>query len=333
MTGAGRFAPSPTGDLHVGNLRTAVAAWLLARGTGRAFRVRFEDLDGAVRPEHETAQLRDLAAIGVDWDGEPMRQSDRLEVYRTVLDQFRADDLVYPCFCTRKEIREAASAPNGGPGSHAPILYPGTCRHLDARQRAERERATGRPPAWRLRADVASPTGRIVTWHDDIVGEVTTELDDYVVERFDGVPGYNLVVVVDDDAQDVDQVVRADDLVESTARQLVIAGLLDVAPPSYAHVPLVLGGSGQRLAKRDGAITLADRLGLGDTIEGLLAWMTGSLGLEPSSSLADAVAGFDPATTVAAIATSGPATIPPGRVPAPPDAPPPTPAAPSPRPT
>src|SRR4051794_5160574 len=186
----GRFAPSPTGALHLGNLRTAMVAWLFARSASSGFVVRMEDLDSAVaRREHEEGQLRDLRAIGLDWDGEVVRQSERLERYEDAIARLDADGRTYPCYCTRREIRDAVSAPNRAAGVEGE--YPGTCRDLGALERAAREQS-GRPPALRLRAG-----GAVVTVIDRIAGEVTAAVDDVVIRRNDGLPAYNLAVVVD----------------------------------------------------------------------------------------------------------------------------------------
>lgn len=242
---AGRFAPSPSGDLHIGNLRTALLAWLFARSTGRDFLVRVEDLD-RVKPGAEARQLADLRAIGIDWDGTVVRQSERMEVYRDALADLRRAGLVYECFCTRKEIHAAPSAPH-----HPPGAYPGTCRDLSAAERAARR--AERPAALRLRAGIESHT---VT--DVLHGQVTGAVDDIVLVRNDGVPAYNLAVVVDDAAQGIDQVVRGDDLLSSAPRQAYLASLLGLPEPTYAHVPLVLNADVKRLAKRDGAVTFTE---------------------------------------------------------------------------
>ncbi len=242
---AGRFAPSPSGDLHVGNLRTALLAWLFARSTRRSFVLRVEDLD-RVRPGAEQRQLDDLLARGLDWDGPVVRQSERLAAYDAAVQALADADLVYPCFCTRREVQEAPTAPHLPPGA-----YPGTGRDLTDAQRDAR--ATARPAALRLRAAVTS-----WTVHDVLHGDVEGVVDDVVLLRNDGTPAYNLAVVVDDAAQDVDQVVRADDLLTSAARQAYLASLLDLPQPTYAHVPLAVNVDGRRLAKRDGAVTLAD---------------------------------------------------------------------------
>ncbi|MFF0818698.1 tRNA glutamyl-Q(34) synthetase GluQRS [Rhodococcus sp. NPDC003318] len=283
--GAGRFAPSPSGDLHLGNLRTALLAWLFARSTGRRFLMRVEDLD-RVRPGAEERQLADLAAIGLDWDGEVVHQSRRLEHYADALGALVAADLTYECFCTRREIQQAATAPHG-PDGH----YPGTCRELTPVQR-QAKRDSGRPPAIRLRAEVAG-----FTVDDVLHGRYTGPVDDVVLRRGDGVPAYNLAVVVDDAAQGVDQVVRGDDLLGSAPRQAYLATLLGLTVPVYAHVPLALNAEGKRLAKRDGAVTLADQIGLGldpDAVRGILAHSLGLAepGERPSTSAL--VERFDP---------------------------------------
>jgi glutamyl-tRNA synthetase len=290
----GRFAPSPSGPLHVGNLRTALLAWLFARAAGGRFLVRIEDLDpGRSRREHEAAQLADLAALGLDWDGPVVRQSERRERHRAALEALRAAGRVYPCWCTRAEIREAASA------AHGPLpegAYPGTCRRLSATQRAERERS-GRPPALRLDAG-----GERVAFVDRLHGPVEAVVDDLVLWRNDDTPAYNLAVVVDDADQGIGEVVRGDDLLESTPRQLLLQRLLGLEASaggiSYAHVPLVLGPDGMRLAKRHGAVTLADRGARGETPADVRAWMAASLGLTAPGEPADLpllLARFDPA--------------------------------------
>ncbi len=282
---AGRFAPSPTGDLHVGNLRTALGAMLLARSGGRRFLLRVEDLDHVASSEdYETRQLDDLARIGVRGDEEPVRQSDRLDRHLEVVAELRGRDLLYPCYCTRREIREeieaAAFAPNG---PTPPDAYPGTCRHLtrDERSRLERD---GRRPAWRLRANDEQ-----ISFVDGIAGERTGRVDDFVVVRADGVPAYQLAVVIDDADAGIDQVARGDDLIPSTWRQIRLHQL----PPEYWHLPLVVAADGRRLAKRDGAISLRDivtaEVTAKVTVEQVVAALLMSLGIE-----ADSVVGGDP---------------------------------------
>ena len=248
---AGRFAPSPTGDLHVGNLRTALIAWLCARSTNSRFVLRFEDLDRVTsRDTFRTSQAGDLAALGIDWDGAPLVQSDRFDAHHDAIEALIRTGRTFECFCTRREIAEAAEAPNGIPATSR--LYPGTCRTLTTRQRALHLEA-GRSPALRL-----AGAGEVRTVNDRLRGRSQHLVDDVVLRRNDGVPAYNLAVVVDDDFQGVQEVVRADDLLSSSAPQMVIAELLGLALCSYVHVPLVVNRFGQRLAKRDGAVTLAE---------------------------------------------------------------------------
>jgi glutamyl-tRNA synthetase len=285
----GRFAPSPTGTLHLGNLRTALLAWLYARAQGARFLVRVEDLDaGRVRPHFEAQQLGDLHAIGLDWDGAVVRQSERLDRYAAALARLEDAGMIYPCWCTRAELREASSAPHGPlPEGH----YPGTCRRLTAAQRAERE-ASGRPPALRIDAGAAR-----IAFTDRVHGAQAGVVDDFVVRRSDGAFAYNLSVVVDDGAQAVGEVVRGDDLLDSTPRQLWLAARLDLPAPSFAHVPLVLGSDGARLAKRHGSVTLGDRLDLGESTDEVRAHLAASVGLcDPAErpSPAELVARFDP---------------------------------------
>jgi glutamyl-tRNA synthetase len=285
----GRFAPSPTGPLHLGNLRTALLAWLFARSAGAPFLLRLEDLDPvATREEHVVGQPADLAAIGLDWDGPIERQSEHLDRSRAAIDRLTGAGLTYPCFCTRREIQEAASAPHG----HEPAgAYPGTCRSLTEAERAERL-AAGRRPALRLRAG-----GAVEGFEDQLHGWVEGAVDDLVLRRNDGIPAYNLAVVVDDDAQGVSQVVRGDDLLGSTPRQVHLARLLELTPPAYAHVPLILGPDGSRLAKRHGAVTLSDLAGEGWTTADVLASLARSLGLSSGTeqvTIESLVARFDP---------------------------------------
>ncbi|MFD1213999.1 tRNA glutamyl-Q(34) synthetase GluQRS [Arthrobacter sp. GCM10027362] len=279
--GAGRFAPSPSGDLHLGNLRTAMLAWLFARSTGRRFLVRIEDLD-RVRAGAEHRQLADLAAVGLAWDAEVVHQSGRIPRYLDAIGQLRGRGLVYECYCTRREILHAPTAPHAPQGA-----YPGTCRNLGESERAERRR--GRPAALRLRADTDHFTVR-----DQLHGNYTGTVDDMVLLRNDGVPAYNLAVVVDDAAQGVDQVVRGDDLLSSAPRQAYLAGLLGLHAPRYAHVPLVLNPEHRRLAKRDGAVTLAELVRHGQTADGVRDALLASLGL-PAGPLEAVLPAFDPA--------------------------------------
>lgn len=318
---AGRYAPSPTGQLHVGNLRTGMLAWLAARASDRPLLLRVEDLD-RVRSGAEQAQLAELAAVGITWDAEPVRQSERTALYEDAVAALRAhfgEGAVYECYCSRKDIAEASSAPNGPAEQHddgsssaspsplrPPGFYPGTCRGMSAQDR-ERRRAE-RPAALRVDAALIAgldPGQAPETAARDLVhGTVTGLVDDVVVRRNDGAYAYNLAVVVDDLDQGVDQVVRGDDLLDSSPRQRWLAQALctarGVACPDveYLHVPLVVNTEGRRLAKRDGAVTLEDLgaalgLDLPGVGERVRDTMLASLGL-PSGPLGQAIAAFDP---------------------------------------
>ncbi|MGO1320655.1 MAG: tRNA glutamyl-Q(34) synthetase GluQRS [Galactobacter sp.] len=286
MSGAGRYAPSPSGDLHVGNLRTAILAWLLAHSSGRELILRVEDLDTArTKVGAEQRQIEDLTAIGVTFDAVSRRQSERLEAYADAIATLKGQNLLYECFCTRRDILDAPRAPHTPPGH-----YPGTCRDLSE---AEKRRGRAeRPAAWRLRSEV----GAHVAAHDALLGELTGEVDDVVIQRNDGAPAYNLAVVVDDHAAHVDQVVRGDDLASSTPRQAYLRELLygEAAHDEveYVHVPLVLNAQGQRLAKRDGAVTLRSLADVGHAPERVRDLMLESLGLPPGP-LAAALDAFD----------------------------------------
>lgn len=241
-----RYAPSPTSDLHLGNLRTALAGWLLARRAGGQWLMRIEDLDRArvaAAAGVQDRQLADLQALGLEWDGAVVCQSERLDLYRDAVSMLPT----YECFCTRREIAEAASAPHGD--GFRP--YAGTCRELTAAQR--RAKRGTRPAAVRVDAQAARWT---IT--DANAGEVSMPVDDFVLVRGDGQFAYNLAVVVDDIDMGVTHITRGDDLLSSAPRQAWLTHLLGGAPASYAHIGLVVNADGARLAKRDGAVTLAD---------------------------------------------------------------------------
>jgi len=290
----GRFAPSPTGPLHVGNLRTALLAWLFARVDGGRFLVRVEDLDPVASREALVAEhLDDLAALGLDHDGPVARQSgaEARARHDAALAQLDADGRLYPCFCTRREVAEAAQA------AHGPLpegAYPGTCRDLTAGERAERRaRRPDREPSLRVRAD-----GAAVTVVDRLHGQRVGVVDDFVVRRGDGVPAYNLAVVVDDAHQGIAEVVRGDDLLDGTPRQAWLCDVLRLPRPAWAHVPLVLGPDGERLAKRHGSVTRSELAAAGVDAPQLLGWMGASLGLAAPGERADAatlLSRFEPA--------------------------------------
>ena len=256
----GRFAPSPTGVLHLGNLRTALSgvAVRARRPDRRSWCGSRTSTRGGCEPGWRSEQLADLAAIGLDWDGPVWVQSERAANYERAL----ASLSVYECFCTRAEIRESASAAHGPVG-----VYPGTCRDLTDAERAA-WRAAGRVPALRVRADAT-----VVQFEDRVLGPQAGMVDDFVVRRNDGAFAYNLAVVVDDAAQGIEEVVRGADLADSTPRQIWLARALGYPECSYAHVPLVLNAEGRRLAKRDGDVTLRE-VGAAEAVQ----WMAESLG-------------------------------------------------------
>jgi len=270
----GRFAPSPTGRLHLGNARSALLGWLQARAAGGEFLLRIEDLDQArCRPEHRDSLYRDLEYLGLDWDGTPLLQSQRGGLYEEALEQLRAAGRVYPCFCTRAEIARAASAPHGL--SEEGPRYPGTCAEL-SEEEIERRRAVRRP-ALRLR-----PFPGVVVFEDLVHGrqeqDVEAVVGDFVVRRNDGVASYQLAVVVDDAASEITHVLRGDDLLSSTARQLQLYQALGLTPPRFAHVPLLVGPDGKRMAKREGASAVAELREAGvpaERVIGLLAAWSG----------------------------------------------------------
>jgi len=274
----GRFAPSPTGPLHIGNLRTALIAWLCAHQQDGELLLRIEDLDRInSKPEHEERQINELAQLGITFGSNLIRQSERFDFYRDIVDGLRRRDLVYPCYCTRREILESTQAPHGPTIEGA---YAGTCRDLSSRNQSEHERS-GRPPAWRLRTN----NEKYIV--DDVVtGPTPTVIDDMVLLRNDGVPAYNLAVVVDDAAQGVTQIVRGDDLLLGTGRHVHLQKLLGYPTPQYVHVPLVVGSDGERLAKRHGAVTLEDLSQRGvdeHEVLGELARSIGSRVVQPES--------------------------------------------------
>ena len=249
----GRFAPSPTGKLHLGNVRTALLAWLQARAAGGELLLRIEDLDRArSRQEFVDSALRDLEYLGLDWDGTPWFQSERQALYDEALGSLAARGQVYGCYCSRAEIARAASAPHG-PSDEGP-RYPGTCAQLTVEERAERERV--RPPAMRFRARAGEVEVTDLI-HGPFRQDVAREVGDFVVRGRDGIASYQLAVVVDDAASGITHVLRGEDLLSSTPRQLQLYEALGARAPAFAHVPLLTDPDGRRLAKREGATELA----------------------------------------------------------------------------
>ncbi|HUP45811.1 MAG TPA: tRNA glutamyl-Q(34) synthetase GluQRS [Thermoanaerobaculia bacterium] len=263
MTVTGRFAPSPTGPLHQGSLVAAVGSWLFARAAGGRWLVRVEDLD---RPRvvagAESEILGALERYGLDWDGEVVRQSERIALYEEALVELRSGGHLFDCACSRAELQRAASAPAASDPSER--IYPGSCR-------------AGLPAGREARAVRFRAPDRVIRFDDRVVETVEENVaaatGDFVVKRADGVFAYQLAVVVDDAAQGVTQVVRGADLLSSTARQIALQEALGYAQPEYAHLPVVLAPDGSKLGKRDGALPLPslDERRVRESLAGALA--------------------------------------------------------------
>lgn len=243
MKTVGRFAPSPSGRMHLGNVFSAMMAWLSVRSAGGEMVLRIEDLDpDRCRPEYAEQLKRDLAWLGLDWDREQTPQSRRTDAYRAQFARLEAMGLVYPCYCTRSELH-AASAPHASDGN---VIYAGTCRTLTPAERAEKTRR----PAWRLRVP-----DRDTTFRDGVQGlyheNLAHDCGDFIIRRSDGVYAYQLAVVTDDAEAGVTQIVRGQDLLSSTPRQLYLQELLGLPAPDYYHVPLLTAPDGRRLSKRE----------------------------------------------------------------------------------
>ncbi len=292
----GRLAPSPTGAQHVGNARSYLLAWLSARAANARLLLRLEDIDSPrIKPGAAERAMEDLRWLGLDWDEGPIVQTTRLGRYEAALEQLQRQERVYPCTCSRSDVAGAASAPHGesaGPGGTAEPAYPGTCA---SRQAADAAQLTDRPLAWRIRS---APSDW--SFHDRYMGMVKLDLralgGDFVVWKSSGTPAYQLAVVVDDAELGITEVVRGDDLVPSTARQLLLYHLLGHAPPSFTHVPLVVGPDGRRLAKRHGDTRLASLRQAGvqpEDLLGLLAWSCGWLDRIRPISARDLLPRFD----------------------------------------
>ena len=297
----GRYAPSPTGTLHLGNLRTALLAWLFARRTGGAFVLRIEDLDlPRVRPGATQRMLADLGWLGLDWDEGPdvggafgpYMQSMRQALYEQAIARLRDQGRIYSCYCTRAELARIASAPQGDDSPR----YPGRCRHLTAEERAERE-SSGRRPSFRFIAPEA-PIQFSDALHGTITESVAATAGDFIVRRSDGIVSYQLAVVVDDALMGITQVVRGYDLLRSTARQLALYDALDYPRPSlYAHVPMAVDGAGERMAKREASAGLEGLKASGYSAADVVGTLAASCGLwAPDSPATPAalLARFDP---------------------------------------
>jgi glutamyl-Q tRNA(Asp) synthetase len=273
----GRFAPSPTGPLHLGSLVAACGSYFMARRAGGLWLMRMEDLDlPRVVPGMGDDILRTLEALGFEWDGEVVRQSSRTAAYEAALDELARQGKVYPCSCSRAEIVRIGSAPHGREGE---LRYPGSCRN-------------GLPPGRTPRALRLRVRDELIRFVDGVAGEISENLaescGDFVVRRADGLFAYQLAVVVDDAAAGVNQVVRGADLLSSTPRQIYLQRLLGIPTPAYFHLPLVAGPNGAKLSKRDNAISLAGGRDLEREGGGLLVAALRFLGQNPLSSLTTA---------------------------------------------
>ena len=283
----GRFAPSPSGKMHLGNLFSFLLAWCSVRSAGGEMVLRMEDLDPQ-RTSAEFAALirRDLLRFGLDWDREVPCQSTRTAAYDAAFSKLEEMGLIYPCYCSRSEVH-AASAPHLG---QSEFVYAGTCRDLTPEQQAAKKRL----PAWRLRVPAEE-----WTVHDGLQGDYTELLSrdcgDFVVRRADGVYAYQLAVVVDDADNGVTQVVRGRDLLASAPRQMYLFSLLGKPAPDYSHVPLLLAPDGRRLSKRDGDLDLEALLGrfTAEAILGKLAYSAGLLDRDEAISARELAAVFD----------------------------------------
>ena len=284
----GRLAPSPTGAQHVGNARTYLIAWLAARSRGGKVVLRIEDIDSPrVKPGAAEQACEDLCWLGLDWDEGPVVQTQRLPLYEAALRDLQAKQLVYPCTCTRKDVELAASAPHA---EHEGPAYPGTCAHRSVAEAGSLKH----PYAWRFRVGDNSPA-----FVDGFRGPTNVDLrqigGDFVVWKSSATPAYQLAVVVDDAAQGVTEVIRGDDLIPSTPRQLLLYRALGWQPPRFTHVPLVVGPDGRRLAKRHGDTRLSSLRAAGvrpERLLGLLAWSCGWLELVEAITARELIARF-----------------------------------------
>ena len=290
----GRFAPSPTGRMHAGNIYAALAAWLVAKSQGGTIVLRIEDLDRErSKAEYINAVQRDFELLGLTWDRGPYYQHDRDEAYLEAFRALQRKGLVYPCFCTRADLH-AASAPHRG----EKFVYPGTCRGLTAGQIADKSLV--RTPAQRLRVPDA-----IYSFKDMVQGlyeqNLAHDCGDFLIRRSDQAFAYQLAVVVDDAAQGVTSVVRGVDLLCSTPQQLYLQELLGLGHPCYAHIPLLVAEKNRRLSKRDHDAGIEELLARFKTPEAIIGHIAGICGLAPTC---------DPATPEQLLATFDAAQLP-----------------------
>ncbi len=287
----GRYAPSPTGPLHLGNARTALLAWLQTRLAGGTFIMRNEDLDQPRVVEGSAEQIyEDLYWLELDWDEGPdvggpvgpYDQSERTELYEEALRRLDEKGVAFRCYCSRKDVREAASAPHGD----GRVIYPGTCRFLSAEEEEQvRRDKPGRTPAWRYRVPA-----REVSLDDAIAGrhaqKLASEVGDFPVKRADALFAYQLAVVVDDALMGVTDVLRGDDLLSSTPRQIELFEALDLPVPRFWHVPLMRDDQGERMSKRDGSDSLQMLREQGKRPEEVVGLLAASIGLaEPGEAV------------------------------------------------
>jgi len=269
-----RFAPSPTGRLHLGHAYAARIARDLALSAGGEFLLRFEDIDSTrVRPEYFVGIEEDLAWLGLPWSGTPIRQMDRLPAYDAALQLLRERDVVYPCFCTRREIDEEIARMSGAPQGPEGPLYPGICRKLPPAER-EQKIAGGLPFSWRLDAAKASSQSGPLHFTDHLHGQITVKpelLGDVILARKDIGTSYHLAVVVDDAFQEISHVTRGEDLLASTHVHRLLQSLLELPEPEYFHHRLILDREGKRLAKRHDSLSIRTLRDMGRTAESLLA--------------------------------------------------------------
>ena len=298
----GRFAPSPSGRIHLGNLFCCLLAWLSARQKGGKVVLRIEDLDTArCSPRYAEQMMEDLRWLGLDWDEGPVRQSERCDIYESACARLRDAGRMYPCYCTRRELRELAGAPHGparGIGNgigDAGAAYPGTCRRLTPKERAARE-AEGRRPAWRLACPPPGPDGQEpgVIFKDMVAGPQCMTFarcgGDFALRRSDGVWAYQLAVAVDDMDMGVTQIVRGEDILYSTPRQILLYELLsgmfnDRRPMTFAHLPLLHDEAGERLAKRHGSMGLAALRNAGVSAGAVTGFLAAKAGLAEKGEL------------------------------------------------
>ncbi len=289
----GRFAPTPSGRMHIGNIYAMLGAWLSARGRGDEIFLRIEDIDEPrVVPGAADAMMDDLRWLGLDWDGEPVFQSQRHEIYEEALRclQNSSVPLIYPCFCSRADIR-AASAPQEGDRF---MVYPGTCRRLAAHEPQQMQERLNRGDRHSLRIALPFDSHTSIAFHDEIFGRQTFDLHrdigDTIVRRADGLFSYQLVVVVDDLTMGVDDIVRGRDLLRSNAlqiyirTQLVEAGFASAVQPRYTHLPLIGNSAGQRLAKRERSLDMGILRNNGAAAEQIVGYCAWLLGLQSQQS-------------------------------------------------